>query len=277
MNEKQFEPISVRKLTLEPNYTETHKHSVYQFVFIQSGTGTHTKNAIDYNYTHGDLFLIRKNELHTFKTTTTTLFYILQFSEQAKRNLKELTANASGYTVALSKAQSPNNPKVSFAGKEFDLVLSIFEIVLQLVQFSNRNENICYFQIMSLIAIIERNLNYHPEENTSRKDKKHFAFILRHIHKNIQEPDMLSLDFIANKFSMSVNTLSNHFKKEIKMTTKQYIHATKVEALKNNVAKTNESFTQIANQFGFIDESHFSKYFKNKVGMSPTQFRKKSN
>ncbi|MCT3924055.1 helix-turn-helix transcriptional regulator [Elizabethkingia anophelis] len=271
---ENYEPISVLYKVLEPQCFDLMKHNYYEFIFFDSGKGEHFNHDISNKFSSGDLFFTKPYEEHAFNVEVKTWVYILRFTEHARIILKDLVANSKGRAVALAKAKSPLNPKVTFKEEDKELVLEIFKLLNLLYNNPNKNENLFYFQVLCLVTIIERNLLYLNGNISSHKVKKDINLILSHIHKFLQDPEKLTLDYIATKFNMSKNLLGGYFKNETGESVKQYINRCRLELIGEKVTKTNLSLSEIAFKFGFVDESHFYKNFKKFYGMSPSNYRK---
>jgi AraC family transcriptional regulator, transcriptional activator of pobA len=56
-------------------------------------------------------------------------------------------------------------------------------------------------------------------------------------------------------------------------TTQEHIHLKLVEKAKSMLWGTQKSISEIAYDLGFEHPSHFTKIFKNKVGVAPKEFR----
>lgn len=82
---------------------------------------------------------------------------------------------------------------------------------------------------------------------------------------------------LADETYVSTSTLIKHFKKVTGTTIYQYQLNTKLEMARLLLANEQQiSLKEIAASYGFCDEFHFSKLFKKKYGLSPTQFRKEA-
>lgn len=257
-----MDPIAVLHFEMEPQTSADKKHNFYEFIFFENGEGFHKVNGINNRFESGDLFFVKPNEIHSFQLTSKAKIFLLRFGQTARLVLKELTSSSNGKAVSLSKVQSPLNSKVHFEGNELNLCLATFQLLHQLYEDGIHNESICYYQILCLITIIERNLSYQPNRQVPCPEKPAFAKVLEHIHRNVKEPEMLTMAYISGKFNMSINTLGNYFKKEIKITPSKYIQQARMQIIEKMVTESELSFSEIAFQYGFVDESHFSKYFK---------------
>ncbi|WP_313373834.1 AraC family transcriptional regulator [Chishuiella sp.] len=276
MLQKQFEPITVLHKIVEPQKLPILCHDFYEFIYLKKGKGIHYKQGQNVDFSSGDLFFVRAKKNHSFTIIEETEFYIIRFSQSALLILKELINNSNGRAVSLSKAQSPLNAKVSFSLNEKELVESTLDLLLKLYEDGAKNESLYYFQILTLITLIERNLTYQPFKNENLPKKKDLSRALRHIHKYLREPEMLSVSYIADKFNVSVGTLGIYFKRDTGMSVKKYIQECKKQAVQKLILEGECSFSEIAHEFGFTDESHFSKWFKKNCGINPTTYKEQN-
>ncbi len=81
--------------------------------------------------------------------------------------------------------------------------------------------------------------------------------------------------FYAKKLSISPNAFSKKIKKNIGKTPTQLIGERVILEAKKLLHLTYKPIKQIADDLGFEDEFHFSRYFKNNVGLSPLHYRQK--
>jgi AraC-like DNA-binding protein len=78
----------------------------------------------------------------------------------------------------------------------------------------------------------------------------------------------------ADLLNKSPKTLSNLFSKYNNKTPLQVINERILLEAKKLLLQSNKSSKEIAFSLGFLEAAHFSKFFKNQVGMSPTHFQK---
>ena len=73
--------------------------------------------------------------------------------------------------------------------------------------------------------------------------------------------------------NLSPNYLSDLLKKETGRNAQEHIHFYVIEKAKTNLLNSNNSVSQLAYDLGFDYPQHFSKLFKSKTGISPTEYR----
>ncbi|MDV7187093.1 helix-turn-helix transcriptional regulator [Lutibacter sp. TH_r2] len=91
----------------------------------------------------------------------------------------------------------------------------------------------------------------------------------------LQEKGIPSIEQIANKMSVSQRYLSDTLKKETGKTTTEHLHLHLIDEAKNILLKPNKSISEVAYELGFEYPQYFSKLFKKKEGISPTEYREK--
>ncbi|HEP1274903.1 TPA: YSIRK-targeted surface antigen transcriptional regulator [Streptococcus pyogenes] len=96
------------------------------------------------------------------------------------------------------------------------------------------------------------------------------ARVLRYIQENISQ--RLVIEKIAKEFHFSESNLRKLFKKEMSCSIQQYIRKLKIDQAKI-MLRNGKSVTKVSANLGYSDAAHFSKSFKELVGMSPKHYQ----
>jgi AraC-like DNA-binding protein len=81
------------------------------------------------------------------------------------------------------------------------------------------------------------------------------------------------VNFYAGLLNKSPKTMSNYFAMYSKKTPLQVIHERIITEAQRLVYYTDKSIKEIADDLGFEDVAHFSKFFKNVTAKSPSELR----
>jgi len=84
----------------------------------------------------------------------------------------------------------------------------------------------------------------------------------------------LTLDEIAHELGMSKYYFSRLFKEAAGSTPYQFFLSRRMERARMLLDKGTQSLTEIAHQLNFSDQSHFTRVFKKKYGISPRAYLK---
>jgi AraC-like DNA-binding protein len=86
-----------------------------------------------------------------------------------------------------------------------------------------------------------------------------------------------TVQYIAETLHVSANYLSGLLKVLTGQSTQQLIHGKLIEKAKEKLSTTDLSVSEIAYELGFEHPQSFSKLFKNKVKVTPLEFRQSFN
>lgn len=146
--------------------------------------------------------------------------------------------------------------------KELNKYLNDFEQMKSLFLFNKQKPKIMsiFYQIISRLCFEN---NPEPSILTS---------ILKYIENNFTDPLLTNIT-LSQKFKISEVYIRKLFTKYYNTTPKQFIIEMRInkamQLLTESILKTNV----IAEQCGFSNQYHFSRAFKQKVGITPTEYQ----
>jgi AraC-like DNA-binding protein len=85
---------------------------------------------------------------------------------------------------------------------------------------------------------------------------------------------MYRLGVMARSLHCSADHFARVFRKRKGVAPGEFVLVTRLEAAKNLLRGSSHSITRISELLGYRDVYYFSKQFRRRVGMTPTQFRK---
>lgn len=83
-----------------------------------------------------------------------------------------------------------------------------------------------------------------------------------------------TVQWCADKLCLSPNYFSDLVKKETGMSALKHIQQQALEVAKERMATTSESISQISYALGFPYPQHFTRWFRNMTGCTPSEYRK---
>lgn len=145
-------------------------------------------------------------------------------------------------------------------------------------QFS---QNIIISQIEVLLNYAER---FYQRQFITRKISNHavLAKVEAWLTDYFKRDDLMreglpSVHEMAENLNMSPNYLSSLLKVQTGQNTQQHIQNKLIEKAKERLSTTDLSVSEIAYELGFEHSQSFSRLFKKKVNLSPSEFRQSFN
>jgi len=127
-------------------------------------------------------------------------------------------------------------------------------------------------QIYAFANIVDICAKYITLTNRIQSKKNNLALeTKKFIMLNYQNE--ITIKKLCDQFYCSKSTLINQFKKEFGITVHQFILNYRLEKSTDLLKNPNLSIVEIALSCGFNDSNYYSKVFKNKYKMSPSEFR----
>jgi len=232
----------------------------FQFVLITDGEGVfETKETGNRKISDGDGFLLFPRVWHRYKPRKKTGWteYWVGFSGTLA---KEFLAN--GFFTS----KQPVIPKCKRTN-----ILGYFDSLFKLFNnepfgYQRLASGIC-LQLMAELYTIQQISDKEDLLNTMVSRAKHIMY------KQINES--INLEEIATEFGVSYSKFRADFKKQTGTSPLQYFLLLKIEKSKDLLLQTNKTQKEIAYSLGFESDYYFNRLFKQKIGMTPRQFRSK--
>lgn len=101
---------------------------------------------------------------------------------------------------------------------------------------------------------------------------RYVSYALTYIHENFSRK--ILIPDIAAHLNISARYLSKIFFHQMNLTILNYINIYRINYAIDLMCNTNLTLTAIAELTGLKDSQHFSKLFKNTIGIPPNQYRK---
>ncbi|MFN3847960.1 MAG: helix-turn-helix domain-containing protein [Spirosomataceae bacterium] len=82
-----------------------------------------------------------------------------------------------------------------------------------------------------------------------------------------------SVAYFANELNLSANYFGDLVKKQTGKSALEYIQLRLIDLAKERIFDNSKSVSEVAYELGFKYPQHFTRFFKQKVGVSPMEFR----
>ncbi|MFN3849641.1 MAG: helix-turn-helix domain-containing protein [Spirosomataceae bacterium] len=91
--------------------------------------------------------------------------------------------------------------------------------------------------------------------------------------EKLKNSGLPSVAYFANELNLSANYFGDLVKKQTGKSALEYIQLRLVDLAKERIFDNSKSVSEVAYELGFKYPQHFTRFFKQKVGVSPNEFR----
>ena len=155
-----------------------------------------------------------------------------------------------------------------------DMILKIEKEYGQLID-KHTQEIIC-INIETILKYCQR---FYTRQFITRKTgnysylSKFEAYLKRYFTQSLVDKGLPTVKQCAGELHLSPHYLSDLLKEETGKTAKEHIDLLLIKKAKVLLQNHTLSISQVAFDLGFDYPNHFSKFFKSKTGLSPTEYR----
>jgi AraC-like DNA-binding protein len=274
-----FNPFEIELVKTNECAFKTHRNTFFQLAYIVNGEGIYNINENKFDYRPDDLFLLKPMETQYTQVGSTTTFLFIRFNniylkaqEPGERH-NVLNAWIQKLEYILQNG-NPMQGSILRNIQDKQLVKALCEAIIQeYVNQPRLYKELTQQLINTLITVVARNISEHIAGKANLQQSVSLN-IIQYIHQHIYEPEKLKAEHLAAHFNISLNYISEYFKKHTSQNLRQYIIHYKLSLIEIRLLHSDMRLNEIAFEFGFADESHLTKTFRKYKGMNPAEFRK---
>jgi AraC family transcriptional regulator of arabinose operon len=241
-------------------FTKGETINQYLLVYVAKGEGSYSVLKKEYAVDENDFFVLPAKFAGTLKTSVEnpwSIYWAYFSGSQAPKVVHHLMGK--GYAPRKAK------PLVGRVAQFNDILhhLELMENIENLVYANSRFYTfLCSFSLMVLSA---------------RKYGKKDGVIqsMEFMRENIN--NMITLDDLAEVAGLLVSHYCAVFKQKTMQTPMQLYTSMKIQRACQLLQSRNQTIKSIAYALGFFDQYHFSKVFKQVMGVAPKSFRNKGS
>lgn len=231
-----------------------HRHDFYSLVWFTQGSGFYVIDMQEYEIVPNRMFLVSPKQIHNWDYSQNSEGYILVCDS----------------TLALELNLNEVTPYLDITdNKSF-----IEDIFIHLLTETERNDSLTNGNIKAGILYLYSILQRLAKE--SQVIKPAFDRTISKLKQIIfEDPHCTKIEGYAEKLGISVENLNTICRDNTGVSVKQYILDLKVTEAKRLLIYTSNNINEIAFSLGFEDSSYFSRIFRKRTSLSPSDFLQK--
>ncbi len=255
--------ILFNELSGERRIDEPHKHDFFIINLFEKGKGVHIIDFVEYQINDYQVHLVFPDQVHQWAIDRETVAYQLMISREWYESFLPALRFSLSYYL-----QHP-----TFHVSEDIYILLLHEF--QAIKKELNEEKIFWELVQKRSEIIGLLISKSAERAFKDSENYHSNFIVSRFLNLIDEhfKTERSVTFYAEKLNISANYLNIVCKKNLNATASSLIQSRILLEAKRLLKVSEMSVKDIVYDLGFYDPASFSKFFKTRTGMTPSQFK----
>lgn len=279
-------PLKLTSVFCHRSYSiDMHSHDFYEVNIIINGTGIHYTEKQQYPVGVGDVIVIPPKTYHGYYNLEhLDIFHILLHKNYINKYSSDLHALSSFHLLFhedINLRNAQQIPQFHIQGKTYDDILEILYQLDYLEKETNRaparadyliSYALCCALIVSLCK--EYVKQYSTDETATEKPSDlGLLTVTEYIHTHYAQH--ITLNDLCRVSLMSKTQLCEKFKTYLGTTPLNYVNKYRILAAKNMIIETDKTVTEIAQDTGFFDVSHFLKTYARYETETPSSLRER--
>lgn len=248
-----------------------HYHPEIELVYVEASKGIRHVGKDISDFTDSDLLLIGANVPHLnfdYGIQTECKQMVLQMKENFIQDFILPIPEFENIKKLLEQSYLG----LSFSGATKKKVVEKLQIIKNKNNFESLMGLIEILQILANSTEVKELNNEDTRIKWFLNDKIRMGTIYNYIHENYDKKP--NVNVIAKTVSLSTPAFCRYFKKQTNMTFTDFVNNYRINLARIFLLK-NYSVTEVCFQVGFESLSYFNKLFKQHIGETPSEFKKK--
>ena len=256
----------------DPAEFSLHYHDEFELTLVLGVNGKRIVGNVVDAFEHRDLVLVCPNALHDYTWNpefSGADVTVLQFSREAVHwqifSKDELRPIYRMLSTAL------NGSGLRFSEKAIDMIQ---EKLLALPKAEGIDGVLLFLSVLYELAVSEEWTLIAPVGDQGvniETDSKRIGMIISYVHQNYM--NRITLDDIGELVKMSPEGASRFFKAKTRQTFLNFLNNYRLNHVIDLMLKTDDYISEICYACGFNNISNFNRFFKKKIGMTPSDYR----
>ena len=233
-------------------------HPILELTYVDQGSMHSVVEGQDILLKQGDLVIYGPNQWHMqyAEIGVAPRFVTITFdiSNGDLTPLLNRKFTAPQHTVTLLQQMLQEQEKMDAFSS--NIILARLELLLLLLLREDKEPRAGKLQTSNAV---------HSENEIIRQAQQYISTHIR---------EKLSVPLVARQVDVSPSYLTALFHKNLQISPGEYIRRTKLQESKQMIRENNLNFTEIAAELQYSTVHHFSRQFKEKFGITPTEYAK---
>lgn len=276
--------VNFKKSNAQSGGCELHWHEELEFYYVTKGGVSLLCNGKKEWLYPGDIGFVNWCEPHRGNGFLDgTEHYIIQIGtnlfadEMIGLSPSEQTSVQKENLLLILISQNNNLPKILRNCAELRELLDM--IIQEIHKKQTGYEIKVKAAVLNILIFLLRNTdlssNPNPIHTKDLSSLEHLKKVLAFLSFHYTDPDAVSLPALSARFGLSIPYLCRIFKKHTTLTLTAYVNELRCSCAASLI-QDGLPLEEVASKTGFRDYNYFSRLFKKTVGITPSDYRKRT-
>ncbi|WP_312075132.1 helix-turn-helix domain-containing protein [Chryseobacterium sp.] len=263
--EKRMQPYDLlfNELFGEREIEQPHKHNFFITNLFEKGKGSHVIDFVEYSIENLQIHLLFPDQVHEWKIEKETIAYQLMISRDWYESFLPSLRFSSAYYL--------QHPVFKVSEDIFQLLFHEFLAIQK-----ELNDEYVFWELIKkrseiIGLLVSKSVEGAYKDFDIFNSNPIISKFLNLINDHFKTER--SVSFYAEKLNISANYLNIVCKKNLNFSASSLIQNRILLEAKRLLKVSEMSVKDIVYDLGFYDHASFSKFFKAKTGMTPSQFK----
>lgn len=255
-----IETIKIAPFRKNVRKTAAHKHNKYlEFVYFSEAKGYHVIDNFKIEINPPIFFVIRKEQVHFWNLKSEPKGFVVIIKESFIKECLDAELKQQLTKISAFPYLNPNDNQT---------IEQLFHLLIN--KYHNKgNKSITEGLLKAMLGTLL--LSEKPRKQVNSTMYQEFIELL-----STEEKLSNSVKYYAKLLNTSPQNLNINCKNECNKSSSEVLSDYILSEAKRLLLYSNKNISEIAYSLSFKDNSHFTKYFKRHVGITPTNYKSKA-
>lgn len=253
-----------------------HDHDYCEVCFVVAGTGAHLTADYRRPLRRGDVVVVAPGEVHAIEAgrglKVINLYYL---SEWLLRDVRDFWGRGGAFALFFARAlfRVTHGPPIPHFSLKADLIERCEAELRDLVEEGLRDPPSAPYLRAAFVKFMIMASPAHNERGGDRFRSEVWR-ALQVIEGRLNEGEPFSPEEMARGLNLTPGHLARLFKQQTGWPPSDYFQYRRVQNACQALLDGRRSVTEIAIEHGYADASHFGRFFRRFLGLTPRDYRK---